>query len=444
LVSERKYGDFVLSEDHNSVISALELAQSQAEQVHIPLVFWWQKLMFDLANTGSVPGKSEMTVVPALKWTFASPVGLSSFGIPVVADVDKDGEIEIIVPTYCDPGEVCLHYLRSDGTIKYEAIAPDWAWNEMAILAYDLNGDGKLEVLTTDRDLVVVFCFDCYGNLLWTFDGGALGDPGDLHVGGFTACDVDGDGEIELLFGSEYAIYCLRGADGSLKWMFTANFIEHGVVAIADIDEDGEYEIIFRATATEPLGVYCLRPDGTEKWFLELGTLDVNGTCGIADLDADGLVEILEVVEKCYVNWDGTIKYRPSLGGWGACGLVDINKDGLKEVLFCWNEELYCYSHDATLIWSYIATDWFEDHAWYLALADINNDGYPELLITNSFEGRLYCMKRDGTPLWILDGFGYRTICNSPVIADVDGDGNLELILLDESTHEVYCYGSGV
>jgi len=43
LVSERKYGDFVLSEDHNSVISALELAQSQAEQVYIPPVIIEEK-----------------------------------------------------------------------------------------------------------------------------------------------------------------------------------------------------------------------------------------------------------------------------------------------------------------------------------------------------------------------------------------------------------------
>jgi len=39
LIPERQYGDFVLSEDHNNVISALELAQSQAEQVDIPLPF---------------------------------------------------------------------------------------------------------------------------------------------------------------------------------------------------------------------------------------------------------------------------------------------------------------------------------------------------------------------------------------------------------------------
>jgi len=36
LIPERKYGDFVFAEDHNSVISTLELAQSQAEQVNIP------------------------------------------------------------------------------------------------------------------------------------------------------------------------------------------------------------------------------------------------------------------------------------------------------------------------------------------------------------------------------------------------------------------------
>jgi len=36
LIPERKYGDYVLAEDHNSVVSALELARTQAEQVKPP------------------------------------------------------------------------------------------------------------------------------------------------------------------------------------------------------------------------------------------------------------------------------------------------------------------------------------------------------------------------------------------------------------------------
>jgi len=41
LILERKYGHFVLAEDHNNVISALELAKTQAEQVNIPVSVIW-------------------------------------------------------------------------------------------------------------------------------------------------------------------------------------------------------------------------------------------------------------------------------------------------------------------------------------------------------------------------------------------------------------------
>jgi len=56
LIPERKYGDYVPAEDHNSVIRALELARTQAEQVWIPVFGkviwhcdWWADRFYELS-----------------------------------------------------------------------------------------------------------------------------------------------------------------------------------------------------------------------------------------------------------------------------------------------------------------------------------------------------------------------------------------------------------
>jgi hypothetical protein len=64
------------------------------------------------------------------------------------------------------------------------------------------------------------------------------------------------------------------------------------------------------------------------------------------------------------------------------------------------------------------------------ALADINGDGHLEVLV-HSFDGNLYCLSCRGEPIWTYPMSSYGI--TSPAIADIDGDGKLEILMIDDN-----------
>jgi hypothetical protein len=95
----------------------------------------------------------------------------------------------------------------------------------------------------------------------------------------------------------------------------------------------------------------------------------------------------------------------------------------------------YIYNHDGTILpgWPrYMGSALGPDQYAYFcsspAAADLDDDGQDELIVGN-FDGRLYAFRRSGTA---LPGFpitlGYMTF-SSPACGDIDGDSRLEVVL---------------
>ncbi|MEO0146769.1 MAG: FG-GAP-like repeat-containing protein, partial [candidate division WOR-3 bacterium] len=82
--------------------------------------------------------------------------------------------------------------------------------------------------------------------------------------------DVDADGQMEVVIGSlDNKVYCLRGSDGTQKWVFTTGGDVYSSPALADVDGDGEMEVVI---GSWDRNVYCLRgSDGTQKWVFTTG-----------------------------------------------------------------------------------------------------------------------------------------------------------------------------
>ena len=234
----------------------------------------------------------------------------------------------------------------------------------------DMDGDGLAEVTIGS---VILRGTDGYQIGRGSYGIGAgpyagtSGTYGSLSV----PIDLDGDGQLELVTGN--AAYNM---DGSTKWY---NGGPDGIVAVADFDGDGEGEIVRAGGSTV---------EGTSQWVVNnsTGGYMAIGSPAIDDLDGDGIPDIVYAAQNKLIalNWGGTIKWQQTISDYsGAAGP---------------------------------------------SLFDFEMDGYPEVLYADETQIRFF-NGLDGTVKFTSAQHGSVTILETPVVADVDGDDQAEIVL---------------
>ena len=166
-------------------------------------------------------------------------------------------------------------------------------------LLADLDGDGLAEVITTSGGPVAAFRAD--GRALW-HNLLPCGEPSLLG-----AADLDGDGcpEIVAASGPPAVIYVLSGRDGSLLWQRRFDeqvYFENGT-RLADLDGDGRTDLFLMGNApaenSRKIGWAFSFPHGWREPNLLWGPLDLHFNPHyrpqtiVADMDGDGRPEVV-------------------------------------------------------------------------------------------------------------------------------------------------------
>lgn len=277
-------------------------------------------------------------------------------------------------------------------------------------------------------------------------------DVNDSSFGQSCAGDIDGDGQYEVVFGcyrNDSCVYALNAENGTLLWKYNAHVMgAEGCNDVAplifDVDNDGNPEVIVPSSCNPK--TFCFNGStGSVKW--ETPTRGSDSPPTIADLDNDGIPEILHGEFGGYViciNAEtGAQKWeiQVAANSWvqTAPTILDLNNDGqLDFVVGTWHfnglDSIYAYRGDNhTLLWTYPVHDYMYHGT---AIADLDKDGKPELVI-GSYNDTLYCINgENGTTRWkIFGGGGY--IGAPATIGDIDNDGNCEVFFV--SGYKVTC-----
>jgi choice-of-anchor A domain-containing protein len=369
---------------------------------------------------------------PELEWEWTGSTVLPDYNhvimTPVVVDLDGNGVPDIVfnTSTHTGPG-----FISEPGVMR--AISGNgghdlWTVTDPAlqiragaqIAAGDIDGDGRVELCTVPASGEGIICFEHDGAFKFRSSGAT-------NVwGGPSMADLDGDGSVEILDGNR--VYSNTGA---LKWVGIDDmggipaFGGVGTISFAaDIDGDGSQEVI------NDRAVY--RADGT----LKCRNIDIgHGLAGVGNFDADARGEIVVVWsghvslldDDCTLRWTANI---PGGGNGGAPNIADFDGDGQPEIGVAGAVKYAVFETDGSLKWAEQTRD-VTSNVTGSSTFDFEGDGRAEVVYADEKRLRIY----DGATGRVRFDVPHSscTAYENPVVADVDGDDNAEIIVAENS-----------
>jgi hypothetical protein len=381
---------------------------------------------------------------PLLEWSWTSsavePAYVHSVSAPIVVDLDGAGSPEVVVNTTTGG------FLGQQGRLRALAGhngAEVWTNTDTplqsaaGLAAGDIDADGFPEVLaiTFDQRLAA---FEHDGSTKWISAQAMSG----IGTAGPSIADLDGDGSPEIVVGA--AVF---DASGAVDWDHGASAGTNagypgGFTAIADVDLDGEPEVVPGGLVYGPAGA------------LER-TLGSDGYPAVANFDDDPQPEIVVVSNGWVAFYDGQTGAQdwPAVGipGGGRGGpptVADFDGDGDPEVGVAGGSSYLVIDPDGQpqVRWTSPTQD-ASSNVTGSSVFDFEGDGQHEVVYADECYLRVYD-GADGTVRMEVpntSGTGHEY----PLVADVDGDGNSELVVVANSwscahghdLHGVFVYG---
>ena len=367
-------------------------------------------------NQGTLSTGASVTTTLPLSTNFPVELLTATTAGITLADLDSDGSLEIVT------GGEEVYAVRYTGEDYYDgdrdvrtlgpltSSAQTLYWNTPAVA--DINLDGYVEVAAVSWNDAKLHVVDYHGVELpgWPKSVNPLGSTAPNPLGSVCLADVDADGRMEIFCQVAKCLFAwhvdgteLRDGDSNPATngvlLVSGSSFSYGSPTVANIDTDPYREII---AGMRDGKLYVFRHDGTPyPGFPFVTGGDITTSPAVGDIDNDGRVEI--------VFGSGT------------------------------DSKVYAIRSDLTSAAGFpVGIQLQADVDSSPALADVTNDGYLDVVIGAS-NGSLFIFRGNGGtiptgwPVAIKDNAGTKiAIRSSPAVADVDGDGSLDIVVGDQ------------
>lgn len=376
--------------------------------------------------------------VYSVKGALLAEKQVGAAGINMLADIDDDKKDEVFI-SWTEGADLIIAALDHDlkELKRFHLIGgvyngrPDSGASAAAVV--DLNKDGKKELLATANSGYgwkprAVYCLDwATGEVLWRYNTGP-------SAGAPVAADINGDGKLEVVFGSyspgngnseadgtddgNCYIFALSGKGERLWIKQLGSYFTGANPLLEDMDGDGKKEIFARVEAGPDFRKEVGEIVKLDKNGEELARFDAGATlygCEAADLNGDkqkelfcadrkGMVRVLDKDLKVLTERSlGTTEFESIIPR--VAGARDLDGDGKADIFMTYSEQKFVsgrnprsdggprnvrhYYNNSVLVLDdklnvkgrYIAAgEWKEHPGFSVIAADMDGDKKPELL----------------------------------------------------------------
>ncbi len=314
----------------------------------------------------------------------------------------------------------------------------------------DIDNDGIAEIVGVRGYREELIAFEHTGQLKWRvpLSGPSVPEvllpPPPYVYDQITIVNLEGDNEAEIIHGRQ----AFRGISGEKLWEGAHDAGGDGGLPIgeevreafgvgaiaADINLDGVMEVVAGRSAYDA--------DGRTLWHradikpipytdADRTPMNLSGLNAIGNFDLDDFPEIvLSIGDELYLleHSGETIwgpKFAPDFGQLGAPSIADIDGDGLPEIMISSNRRLTMFESDGTVKWTANIND--DSGVTSATVFDFENDGLFEVIHMDEEDFRIFDALT-GALLFETRNTSV-TVYEYPVVADIDGDKQAEVIL---------------
>ena len=341
---------------------------------------------------------------------------------PLILDVDSDGDEEIIFGDY----NGYLHVMNASGQelSGFPFDTGDDIWGSIA--SADLNLDGENEIVVTSKSKHL-FILDIYGNVLLDYDSGQflMGTP---SIG-----NLDSDDELEVAFGAytnSGKIFAIN-FDGTDVDGFPFELSEKMLgIALADFDDNGIDEIVFSTESDNLIGYVSANNgqvqsevllEASSKFRSDPAILKIENEFYILSGNEDGKMYGIDLSGNVVFGFETNAPIQTSPG----FAILDNGSVGI----FFGSQDYYLYGIDR---YGNSLSGWPIELGGKVnsspVMADLDGDGDSEV-VSATDTGQIFAFHLDGTMVQNFPISLGTAFIGSPIVKDVDMDGDLEIFI---------------
>lgn len=409
-------------------------------------------------NSGSGFTKTQQFGIP----------GYLDDALPIAADVDSDGDTDMALQLGAYPGKsqliICLN--NGSGTLAAPvAVDGDTPEYPNGLVAGDFNNDGKTDLVVSHRQTTVsgnadsgVYLYSGLGQ--GNFGAALKQEVPFLSAGQMEAGDLNRDGRTDLIFRNDWLPAAVRwraNAGGSfsahtdLYWA-NQNTDAVGLSTMADIDEDGDLDVVYGRWANSVPDLLWSRNNGAGQ-FAAAEVLQSGRTTGVGmikpmDVDLDGDTDLVMVTgtglevslnkaihRKTEATFT-TVNVATVLNGEPRLASADFDRDGEEDlvVLSPDNGTLRWFAANGSGFGAAVTISSAVTGAVAMAVGDVTGDGLPDVVIGIPSLGQIHVMRNVGNgATWQTQVMPNLANVRTLHIADVDVDGALDVVAFSQS-----------